>query len=91
MGRVPAPIAALAIAVLFLTSAPAVPASTAQSDPAGQVAEATAAALQEFWRAELPAAFGREWRDISSFLPVETQDPATPPPPCVNRVEDPAL
>jgi predicted metalloprotease len=88
MGRVPAPIAALAIAVLFLTSAPAVPASTAQSDPAGQVAEATAAALQEFWRAELPAAFGREWRDISSFLPVETQDPATPPPPCVNRVED---
>ncbi|WP_170308999.1 neutral zinc metallopeptidase [Pseudonocardia hierapolitana] len=67
---------------------PATPASTAQSDPAGRVAEATATALQEFWRAELPAAFGREWRDISSFTAVETQDPATPPPPCVNRAAD---
>ena len=68
--------------------APAAPAIAAQSDPAGQVAEATAAALQEFWRAELPAAFGREWRDISTFVAVETRDPAAPPPPCVNRAAD---
>jgi predicted metalloprotease len=75
-------------AALAASPTPATPASTAQSDPAGRVAEATAAALQEFWRAELPAAFGREWRDISSFTAVETQDPAAPPPPCVNRAAD---
>ena len=67
---------------------PATPAVSAQSDPAGRVADATAAAVQEFWRGEFPAAFGREWRDISSFTAVETQDPAAPPPPCINRATD---
>jgi predicted metalloprotease len=75
-------------AALAASPTPATPASTAQSDPAGRVAEATAAALQEFWRAEFPAAFGREWRDVSSFTAVETQDPAAPPPPCINRAAD---
>jgi predicted metalloprotease len=75
-------------AALAAAPTPATPASTAQSDAAGRVAEATATALQEFWRAELPAAFGREWRDISSFTAVETQDPAAPPPPCINRAAD---
>jgi len=60
----------------------------APSDPAGRVADATADALQEFWRAEFPAAFGREWRDIATFAPVETQDPAATPPPCINRAAD---
>jgi predicted metalloprotease len=103
MGRVSAPIALVA-AVLILTSAcsqvvpgsarpsaapaPATAAIAAQSDPAGRVAEATGTALQEFWRAELPAAFGREWRDISTFAAVATQDPAAEPPPCINRAAD---
>ncbi|WP_343938072.1 neutral zinc metallopeptidase, partial [Pseudonocardia zijingensis] len=56
--------------------------------PAGRVAEAATEALQEFWRAELPAAFGREWSDISDFVPVATQDPDAPVPPCVNRAAD---
>ncbi|TQM42972.1 putative metalloprotease [Pseudonocardia cypriaca] len=69
-------------------SAPATRAIAAQADPPGRVADATTRALQDFWRAELPAAFGREWRDISTFIPVEVQDPAAPPPPCVNRTAD---
>jgi predicted metalloprotease len=73
---------------LAAQATPATPAVSAQSDPAGRVADATAAAVQEFWRAEFPAAFGREWRDIDSFVPVATQDPAAPPPPCVNRPAD---
>lgn len=97
-------LAALVVVALILTSAcsqvvpgsarptttptPATPAIAAQSDPAGRVAETTATALQEFWRAELPAEFGREWRDISTFAPVETRDPAATPPPCVNRAAD---
>ena len=35
---------------------PATASLAAQSDPAGRVAAATAAAVQEFWRAEFPAA-----------------------------------
>ncbi len=69
-------------------AAPATAALAAQSDPAGRVAEATAAAVQEFWRAEFPAAFGREWRDVSTFVAVPTADPGAPPPPCVNRTAD---
>jgi predicted metalloprotease len=67
---------------------PATAALAAQSDPAGRVAEATVESLQEFWRAEFPAAFGREWRDIATFAPVDTQDPGAPPPPCINRAAD---
>jgi predicted metalloprotease len=69
-------------------AAPATAALAAQSDPAGRVAEATAAAVQEFWRAEFPTAFGREWRDVSTFAAVSTADPGAPPPPCVNRAAD---
>ncbi len=68
--------------------APAGSALATQADPAGRVAEATTVALQEFWRAEFPAAFGREWRDIATFAPVATADPGAAPPPCVNRVAD---
>jgi predicted metalloprotease len=97
-------LAVLVAAVLILTSAcsqvvpgsarasavpmPATAAVAAQSDPAGRVAEATTTALQEFWRAEFPAAFGPEWRDISTFAAVETQDPEAAPPPCINRAAD---
>lgn len=103
MGGVSARLAALA-AVLILTSAcsqvlpgtarpvaapaPATAAVAGQSDPAGRAADATARALQEFWRDELPAAFGQEWRDIGTFAPVATQDPGAAPPPCVNRAAD---
>jgi predicted metalloprotease len=69
-------------------AAPATAALAAQSGPADRVAEATTAALQEFWRTEFPAAFGREWRDIASFAAVATADPGAPPPPCVNRAAD---
>jgi predicted metalloprotease len=60
----------------------------AQPDPANRVAAATTAALQEFWRAEFPAAFGSEWRDVSTFAAVRTRDPQAAPPPCVNRAAD---
>jgi predicted metalloprotease len=69
-------------------AATATAALAGQSDPAGRVADATAAALQEFWRAEFPAAFGREWRDIATFAAVDTADPEATPPPCINRASD---
>jgi predicted metalloprotease len=56
--------------------------------PANQVAEAATLALQDFWREEFPAAFGREWTDLAAFAAVPTNDPDAPPPPCVNRVAD---
>jgi predicted metalloprotease len=68
--------------------APTTAALAAPSDRAGRVAEATAAALQEFWRTEFPAAFGRDWRDVTTFAAVPTEDPGAPPPPCINRAED---
>jgi predicted metalloprotease len=59
-----------------------------QVDPAGRVAEVTSAALQEFWAAQFPSAFGEEWRDVAAFTAVPTRDPAAVPPPCVNRASD---
>jgi predicted metalloprotease len=56
--------------------------------PAGEVAAATAAALQEFWREEFPAEFGRGWSDITTFAGVATDDPHATPPPCINRAAD---
>jgi predicted metalloprotease len=72
------------------TAALAAPQRTAARppEPAGRVAEATAAALQEFWREEFPAAFGREWVDIATFAAVSTDDPHATPPPCINRAGD---
>ncbi|HYH28924.1 MAG TPA: neutral zinc metallopeptidase [Pseudonocardia sp.] len=61
---------------------------TAHRGPAGQAAAATAEALQEFWREEFPAAFGRQWRDITTFAAVATDDPDATPPPCINRAGD---
>ncbi|WP_345602801.1 neutral zinc metallopeptidase [Pseudonocardia adelaidensis] len=102
--RAPTARLATLVVALLLTSAcslvvpgsarpvdPPVPASAAiasRSDPPGRVAEATARALQEFWRGELPAAFGKEWSDIGTFTAATTRDPAATPPPCVNRAAD---
>jgi len=66
-------------------------AAIAAAPPAGSasgVATATTAALQEFWREEFPAAFGREWSDITTFAAVATDDPRATPPPCINRAAD---
>lgn len=49
------------------------------------IGTATAARLQQFWRAAFPAAFGRGWRDIGRFVPVHRGDPA---PPCVGAAAD---
>jgi predicted metalloprotease len=49
------------------------------------VAPTAVAALQEYWRAQFPAAFGRPWRDISRFLPVHTSDRKVP---CVRSAAD---
>jgi predicted metalloprotease len=56
--------------------------------PASEVAATTVAALQEFWRQEFPAAFGREWTDITTFAAVATDDPDATAPPCTNRAAD---
>jgi predicted metalloprotease len=49
------------------------------------VAPTVVNALQVFWRAEFPSAFGRPWRDISGFLPVHARDRGVP---CVSSTAD---
>lgn len=49
------------------------------------VAPTAVAALQEFWRAQFPAAFGRPWRDIGRFIPVHAGDRNVP---CVRSAVD---
>jgi predicted metalloprotease len=53
-----------------------------------QVSATTVAALQDFWRAQFPAAFGRPWTDITSFVPVHTTQPGASAPPCLRRAAD---
>lgn len=53
-------------------------------DADSAAAEATGA-IQDFWRAEFPAAFGERWTDIAIFLPATS---ATPTPPCVADVAE---
>ncbi len=53
-----------------------------------EVSAATGTALQEFWRQTFPAVSGRPWTDITQFVPVRTDDPAAPAPPCVARAAD---
>src|SRR6476620_3581357 len=50
-----------------------------------EVAPTAVAALQEYWRAQFPSAFGRPWRDISRFLPVHARDRRVP---CVQSTAD---
>ena len=49
------------------------------------VAQSAVAALQEFWRTQFPAAFGRPWRDITRFVPVHGRDRSVP---CVSSAAD---
>lgn len=49
------------------------------------VAQTVVTALQEYWRAQFPAAFGRPWRDIARFLPVHARDRGVP---CVSSTAD---
>ena len=55
------------------------------------VAPTAVAALQEYWRAQFPAAFGRPWRDISRFLPVHAGDRRVPCVPSAADVEGQAF
>lgn len=70
-------------------TAPAVAPDAVGIDPLGidptAIGPATAARLQQFWRAAFPAAFGRGWRDVTRFVPVHRGDP---PPPCVGSAAD---
>ena len=52
---------------------------------ADQVGAATATALQELWRTQFPAAFGRDWADVSGFIAVDTASRSAPAPPCLRR------
>ena len=88
-------VAALAAGLLLAGCAQVVPgqpsaAAGAASIAAAPVADAevaptAVAALQEYWRAQFPAAFGRPWRDISRFVPVHTGDRRVP---CVRSAAD---
>lgn len=51
----------------------------AVTDAASAAATATAA-IQDFWRAQFPAAFGEPWTDIATFLPATSRGVT---PPCV--------
>ena len=63
------------------------PAPSAALSP-DEVGAATADALQQFWRAQFPATFGRPWIDLAGFVPVHTTARDTPPPPCLQRAAE---
>ncbi len=58
--------------------------------PAGgdSLGSAALAAVEDIWREEFPRAFGQPWRDISTAVPVFTDDPAATEPPCVRSVAE---
>lgn len=66
------------------TAALAAPGSPARPD----AATAAAAALQQFWHDEFPAAFGGPWRDIARFVAVPAAERGAAPPPCVDAAAD---
>lgn len=72
------------------TAAVGAPGADAAGTPADsdEVAAAAAAALQELWRTEFRVAFGREWRDVESFVAVRPGSPRAPAPPCVESAAD---
>lgn len=53
-----------------------------------EIGMAAATALQELWRREFPAAFGRPWTDITTFVPAQTADADAAVPPCVGDETD---
>ncbi|HZG89231.1 MAG TPA: neutral zinc metallopeptidase [Pseudonocardia sp.] len=65
-------------------------ASAALSFPTGgdSLGSATLAAVEDIWREEFPRAFGEQWRDITTVVPVFTDDPAAGEPPCVRSVAE---
>ena len=67
------------------TQLPDTPAAPLSADQVGRTATE---ALQEFWRTEFPAAFGRPWTDIAGFYPVDPADRSAPTPPCLRRAAD---
>jgi predicted metalloprotease len=69
-------------------AAPAPPDPEMARLPTDQVSAAAIVALQDFWRATFPVAFGRQWGDIRIFAPVSPGDPDAPTPPCVSRAAE---
>lgn len=57
--------------------------------PIDQLAAATLLDVQSYWRTTFELTFGASWEDLSGgFYSVDTTDPATPPPPCVEAAID---
>ena len=75
-----------AVATQRASAALAVP--PGRGAPSDVLAEDTTAALEEYWRATYPAAFGGPWDEIDVFTAVRTRDQRATPPPCVNRAGD---
>jgi predicted metalloprotease len=55
---------------------------------AGDPGSAAVIAVEQIWRAEFPEAFGQQWRDIGTVIPVHTDDPRAAEPPCVRSLSD---
>lgn len=73
-------------------AAPALPAPRANVSPlpltTDELSATATTALQDMWRELFPAAFGRDWTDIDSFVPVRTASGGAPAPPCLDRAAD---
>jgi hypothetical protein len=54
------------------------------SDP-GSVAVRT---VQDYWSGAFEQAFDQQWHDVLGAIPVHTEDPRTPQPPCVRHLSD---
>ncbi len=63
------------------------PVTGGANTPDDRLAAAAVTGVEQFWRAEFPARFGRPWRDIRGFVAVDPADAANPPP-CLRRSLD---
>ncbi|MGQ0481502.1 MAG: neutral zinc metallopeptidase [Pseudonocardia sp.] len=63
------------------------PVTGGANTPDDRFAAAVVAGVEQFWRTEFPARFGRPWRDIRGFLAADPADAANPPP-CLRRSLD---
>src|SRR6185312_11722374 len=53
-----------------------------------ELGTAAVRAVQEIWRDEFPRSFDQPWQEITTTVPVHTDDPRTKQPPCVRNLSE---
>lgn len=70
------------------SAAPPTSPAEAPLPPGTDPGTAAVIAVERIWTEEFPDAFGKPWSDIGTTVPVHTDDPRAPQPPCVRGLSD---